>query len=182
MQHSEVAAVVIDGEITRICIVVAVAENGVIGKDGKLPWRLPSDLARFKELTLGKPVVMGRRTFQSLKRPLPGRTNIVMSRQPAPTDGSAIFVSSLTAALEVAVTAAAEWKTSDIMVIGGTEIFKLVLPITNRIYLTRVHATPAGDTWFPPLDPDQWHLVTRENHPAAVGDDHDWTFETLDRR
>ena len=126
-----------------ISIIVAVAENGVIGSDNRLPWRLPDDLKRFKALSLGKPVVMGRRTFESIGRPLPGRTNIVVSRQPGLAIEGAIVAPSLDAAL------AAAGAVPEVVVIGGADIFRQALPRTDTIHLTRVHARVAGDVLFP---------------------------------
>ena len=158
-----------------ISIIVAVAENGVIGSDNHLPWHLPDDLKRFKALSLGKPIVMGRRTFDSIGRPLPGRTNIVISRQSGLAIEGVRVVHSLDAAL------AAAGSVPEIVVIGGAEIFRQVLPRTNTIHLTRVHAQVAGDVVFPKLDPAQWREAAVEHHPADERHAHALSFVTLQR-
>ena len=158
-----------------ISIIVAVAENGVIGSDNRLPWHLPDDLKRFKALSLGKPIVMGRRTFDSIGRPLPGRTNIVISRHSGLAIEGVRVVHSLDAAL------AAAGSVPEIVVIGGAEIFRQVLPRTNTIHLTRVHAQVAGDVVFPELDPAQWRETAVEHHPADARHAHALSFVTLQR-
>jgi dihydrofolate reductase len=158
-----------------ISIIVAVAENGVIGSDNRLPWHLPDDLKRFKALSLGKPIVMGRRTFESIGRPLPGRTNIVVSRQPGLAIEGAIVVPSLDAALEA--TGAAP----EVVVIGGAEIFRLALPRTDTIHLTRVHASVAGNVHFPELDPANWREAAVEHHAADERHQYAFSFVTLQR-
>jgi dihydrofolate reductase len=158
-----------------ISIIVAVAENGVIGSDNRLPWRLPDDLKRFKALSLGKPIVMGRRTYDSIGRPLPGRTNIVISRQ----SGLAIEGVRVVHSLDEALAAAGQ--APEIVVIGGAEVFRQVLPRTNTIHLTRVHAQVAGDVFFPQLDPAQWREAAVEHHPADERNEHALSFVTLQR-
>lgn len=144
----------------RLSIVVATDEGGAIGRDGQLPWQLPDDLRRFKALTLGKPIVMGRKTWESIGRPLPGRHNIVVTRQPDYSASGCSVVSSLPEALEQAGDA------PEICVIGGAEIYRLALPMTTVIHLTRVHARVPADTWFPALDSAQWRELQRETHAA----------------
>ena len=134
-----------------ISIIVAVAENGVIGTGNRLPWHLPDDLRRFKALSLGKPIVMGRRTFDSIGKPLPGRTNIVVSRRP----GLAIEGTVVSASLDAALAAAGA--VPEVVVIGGADIFRQVLPRTDVVHLTRVHARIAGDVLFPELDPGTYY-------------------------
>jgi dihydrofolate reductase len=158
-----------------ISIIVAVAENGAIGSDNRLPWHLPDDLKRFKALSLGKPVVMGRRTFDSIGRLLPGRTNIVVSRQP----GLAIEGAVVTRSLDDALVAAGN--VPEIVVIGGAEIFRQVLARTDTIHLTRVHARVAGDVFFPELDPAQWQESTLEHHAADERHQYAFSFVTLQR-
>jgi dihydrofolate reductase len=165
----------------RISLIVAVALNGVIGRDGKLPWRIPSDLKRFRQLTMGKPVIMGRRTFQSLAKPLDGRHNIVVTRDPAFVAGGAVAVASFEAALRVARERAQARGVDEIMVIGGAEIYRTALPLANRIYLTRVHAAPDGDTFFPEPDGANWREVVHEALPCGPDDDYSATFSILDR-
>jgi len=158
-----------------IAILVAVAENGVIGSDNRLPWHLPDDLKRFKALSLGKPVVMGRRTFESIGKLLPGRTNIVVSRRPGLAIPGAVVASSLDAALAVA------GDVPEIVIIGGAEIFRQVLPRTDTIHLTRVHARVAGDVIFPELDPREWRESAVEHHAADERHQYAFTFLTLQR-
>jgi dihydrofolate reductase len=160
----------------RVTIVVAVAENGVIGAGNELPWRLPADLKRFKELTLGKPIIMGRRTYDSIGRPLPGRHNIVVSRQPGPSIEGCTVVDSLDAAFAAA--GAAE----EIAVIGGADIFRLAFPRVDTVHLTRVHADIAGDIVFPQLDAAEWTQKTVSHHPADERHAHSFSFIELNRR
>jgi dihydrofolate reductase len=158
-----------------ISIIVAAAENGAIGSDNRLPWHLPDDLKRFKALSLGKPIVMGRRTFDSIGRPLPGRTNIVVSRQAGLALEGALVVQSLDAALAAAASV------PEIVVIGGAEIFRQVLPRTDTIHLTRVHAPVAGDVFFPELDPEQWREAGVEHHAADERHQYAFSFVNLQR-
>lgn len=159
-----------------ISFVVAVAENGVIGRDGAIPWRVPSDLKIFRRLTMGKPVIMGRKTYDSIGKPLDGRDNIVVTRR---TDFSAAGIEragSIAEALNIAGERAAARGVDEIAVIGGAEIFAAMLPIAGRIYLTRIHARPAGDTFFPDLDPTVWREISRS--PIAT-DPRDTAAATL---
>jgi dihydrofolate reductase len=158
-----------------ISIIVALAENGVIGSDNRLPWHLPDDLKRFKALSLGKPIVMGRRTFESIGRPLPGRTNIVVSRQPGLVIEGTVVARSLDAALAAAGAA------PEVVIIGGAEIFRQALPRTDVIHLTRVHARVAGDVVFPELDPGKWRETAVEHHAADERHQYAFTFVTLQR-
>jgi dihydrofolate reductase len=158
-----------------IAIIVAVAENGVIGSDNRLPWHLPDDLKRFKALSLGKPVVMGRHTFDSIGKPLPGRMNIVVSRQHGLTIPGTVVAASLDAAL------AAAGDAREIAIIGGAEIFREALPRTDTIHLTRVHARIAGNIVFPELDPRQWRETVVEHHAADERHAYAFTFLTLQR-
>ena len=158
----------------RVTLVVAVADNGVIGRDGTLPWRLPDDLKRFKQTTLGKPVLMGRKTWDSIGRPLPGRRNIILSTRPGFTAAGADVFPTLDAALHAC---AGE---PEVMVIGGAEIYRVALPLATRIHLTRVHAAPEGDT-FLELPLDGWRELSREDHPADDRHAHPFSFVTLER-
>lgn len=158
-----------------ISLVVAAAENGIIGRDGELPWRLREDLRRFKAVTLGKPVVMGRKTHESIGRPLPGRRNIVVTRQPDYVADGCDVVSSVSAAL-----AAAEG-VPEVMVIGGAEIYRQFLPQADRIYLTRVLADVNGDTRFPELAAGDWREAEREIVAADASNEFDAMFVTLER-
>jgi dihydrofolate reductase len=159
-----------------VSIIVATDEQGGIGRDGELPWRLPEDLKRFKALTLGKPVVMGRKTWDSIGKPLPGRQNIVVTRQPGLLIPGATVVDSLQAAF------AAAGEAAEICVIGGAEIYRLALPYASLVHLTRVHATVKADTRFPPLDGALWEEVAREDRPADDRHPYAYSFVELRRR
>lgn len=161
----------------EISLVAAVADNGVIGAEGEMPWHLPADLAHFRQLTLGKPVVMGRLTWEAIGRPLPGRRNLVLSRNPAWHADGAIRVGSLDEALRVTRESGA----SELMVIGGAEVYRRALPRAVRIYLTRVHGEPWGDTLFPELEPDAWQEVSRRERLSDERNRWDLTFVTLER-
>ncbi len=166
----------------KLCLVVAVAENGVIGRDNALPWRLPADLKRFKAITMGKPLIMGRRTFESIGRPLPGRTNIVVTRDPEFRADGIVIAHDLAAALAAACEAAQKAGVEEVMVIGGAALYAGTLAEADRIYLTEVHASPEGDTFFAPLDTEVWQEVSREHHPAEAGESSDCSFVVLERR
>jgi len=164
-----------------IVLIAAVADNGVIGRDNAMPWRLFSDLKRFKALTIGKPVVMGRKTFLSIGKPLPGRTNIVVSRNAAFAAPGVVVAGGLDAALAAARGDALRRGADAIAVIGGTEIFARCLPLADRLEITHVHAQPEGDTHFPPIDPAQWREVARSEHPAGARDDTSFSCVTYRR-
>lgn len=162
----------------RVVFVVAVARNGVIGRRGRLPWRISSDLKRFKAITLGKPVIMGRKTWESLpKRPLPGRTNIVITRDPRYEAEGAVVAASVAEALARARATESE----EICVIGGSDIFRQLLSMADRLYLTEVDLSPEGDVFFPPLDAKAWRETSRETHARAEGDDAGFVLRVLDR-
>lgn len=165
-----------------IVFVVAVAENGVIGRDNAMPWHLKSDLQRFKKLTLNKPIVMGRKTFLSIGRPLPGRTNIVVTRDASFRAKGAVVVPSLEAAEEVAAGDALRRFATEIAVIGGAEIFAQWMPRATRLEITEVHASPEGDTVLAPIDGNEWEEVARARHPRAAGDSADFSYVTYRRR
>jgi dihydrofolate reductase len=158
----------------RLSLVVARADNGVIGRDGALPWRIPADLKHFKAVTLGKPVVMGRKTFDSIGRPLPGRHNIVLTRDPDWRANGVTVVADMDAALAAAGAA------DEVMIVGGAEIYAAAMPRATRIELTEVHAVPAGDTVMPPPG-DGWQEVARVRHDAD-GETPAYSFVTLERR
>ncbi|MDY6947057.1 MAG: type 3 dihydrofolate reductase [Pseudomonadota bacterium] len=158
-----------------LSIIVAVAANGVIGSGNQLPWRLPDDLKRFKALSLGKPVVMGRKTFDSIGRPLPGRLNIVISRQRGLQIPGCRVVTSIDEAIAAAQPA------PEIVIVGGADIYRQLLPQVHAIHLTRVHAEIAGDVMFPELSERQWREVAKEYHPADERHAHAFTFSTLER-
>lgn len=153
-----------------LALIAALADNGVIGAAGKLPWKLSSDLRRFKTLTLGKPVIMGRKTFQSIGRPLPGRVNIVITRQADFSPEGVLLVHDLDAALELAAQEAAKAGAGEIMVIGGGEIYRQAIGRAQRLYLTHVHAAPPGDSFFPPLDPVHWRKISAEHVSEGEAD------------
>jgi len=165
----------------RIALVVAVAENGVIGSAGGLPWRLSSDLKYFKEITMGKPIIMGRKTFQSIGRPLPGRRNIVVSRQRGFAHDGVTVTTDVEAALEVARSDAQANGVCEICIIGGGEIYRQTLDLADRIYLTQVHMNVEGDTHFPDLDGKRWMEVNRERRAAGESDSSDFSLIVLDR-
>ncbi len=159
-----------------ISIIVAASTNNVIGVQGELPWKISDDLKRFKALTLGKPVVMGRRTYESIGRPLPGRQNIVITRQAEFDAQGCDVVASPQEALRVTGDAA------EIFIIGGSEIYALFLPKANRLYLTRVHARIDGDAHFPDIDEQNWQLVDTEAHDASDANQFAFEFRTYERR
>jgi dihydrofolate reductase len=163
-----------------VSLVVAVAANGVIGRDNRMPWHLPEDLAYFKRLTLGHPVVMGRKTYESilvtLGKPLPGRTNIVVTRQPGFSAPGCTVAASVDAALAAARDA------DEVFVIGGAEIYRLALQRADRVYLTRIDAAFAGDIRFPALDPAEWREASREDHPPAGERAFGFAFLRYERR
>lgn len=160
--------------MSEIVLVAAVAENGVIGQDGAMPWHLPADLAHFKRVTWGHPILMGRRTFEAIGRALPGRRNIVISRSGFKAPGIETATS-----LEQAVALCGE--ATQIMVIGGAELYRAALPIARRIYLTRIHASLEGDTFFPDLDSTQWYEVARETRPTDAAHSYALSFIELER-
>ncbi len=162
---------------------VARGANGVIGRDGALPWRLKSDLAMFRQVTMGKPVIMGRKTWDSLpRRPLPGRTNIVLSRDGSFAPAGALVCEAFSEASQIAREQAAEDGAIEACVIGGAALFALALPRARRLYLTEVDAAPEGDVHFPAFDETAWTEVRREAHPAGPEDDHPFVFRVLERR
>ncbi len=165
-----------------LALVVAVGENGVIGRDGDLPWRLPSDLKRFRELTWGKPLIMGRRTFESIGKPLPGRVSVVLSSDPAflPPEG-VVKVASLDEARTEAEKAAASMGADAIMVIGGYRVFSETLPLAQTLHFTRVHLHPEGDVHFPPFNAGDWEETGRVGPVQGPRDDAPFTELTLTR-
>ena len=159
----------------RIALVVAMADNGVIGKGGGLPWHLPDDLKHFKAVTFGKPVLMGRRTFESIGKPLPGRRNLVMTRAAGVAVPGVEYVGSVEQARSLTVGAA------ELCVIGGAEVFALALPLATRIYLTRVHAQVTGDVYFPLRDFSGWRESESVSHAADARHAYAMSFVTLER-
>jgi dihydrofolate reductase len=165
-----------------IVLIAAVAENGVIGAGGAMPWRLKSDMARFKALTSGKPVVMGRKTFASIGRPLPGRTNIVVTRDLGFLAGGVVVTHSLDDALAIATGDALRRFATEIAIIGGAEIYAQWMDRADRLEITEVHARPEGDTRFAAIDLTSWEEVARVRKPAGPGDSADFSYVTYRRR
>ena len=166
----------------EIVLVVAVADNGVIGSDNAIPWRLKSDQRRFKAITLNKPVVMGRKTFESLRRPLPGRTNIVVTRDPNYRAAGAVVTTSFENARAVAHGDALRRFATEIAVIGGAEVYAQWMAVASRLEITEVHARPEGDTHFAPVDAAVWEEVARVRNPAGPDDSADFSYVTFRRR
>lgn len=163
-----------------LSLIAALGENRVIGVDNSMPWHLPGDFKYFKATTLGKPIIMGRKTWDSLGRPLPGRLNLVVSRQPGLTlDGAEVFAS-LAEAVTRAEAWAAEQGVAEVMLIGGAQLYQLGLAQADRLYLTRVELSPEGDAWFPEIDPAEWTLRSSQANPA-VDDKPAYYFEVWER-
>jgi dihydrofolate reductase len=161
-----------------LSIIAAVSENKVIGREGDLPWRLPADLAHFRKLTMGHTIVMGRRTYESIGKQLPGRRMIVVTRQPDYHIEGAEVVSDLDEALIVAQLAGDD----EVFIVGGEDVFKQTFPMAGHVYLTRVHADVEGDTYFPDFDEDEWEKVSCEDHDADGKNEHRYSFEVYRRR
>jgi dihydrofolate reductase len=165
--------------VTVLTLVAAVAENGVIGRGDELPWHISGDLKRFRAITWGKPILMGRRTFQSIGRPLPGRTSIVITRDAAfDAPEGVLVVPSLEAALDTGAREAARLGVDEMAAIGGAQIYALAFPHARRLRLTRVHAEPAGDVFFPGFDRDAWQEVSREG--PLQGEKDEYPFSLVD--
>jgi dihydrofolate reductase len=166
-------------KVPVIALIVAVAENGVIGREGKLPWRIPEDMKWFKARTEGRPLIMGRKTWESLpKQPLPGRTNIVITRDRNYMAEGAVVVGSLAAAIDVATGEEPE----EIMVMGGGQIYREALPLAARIYLTRVHGAMAGDAHFPEFELDVWRETVVSVYPSSAERAIGYSFVILDKK
>ena len=166
----------------KLVLVAAIGDNFVIGRDGQLPWRLKSDLQHFRKVTLNRPVIMGRKTHESIGKLLPGRTNIVLSRDLTLVAQGAVLATSLDAALVFARNDAIKRGTDEIMVIGGSDIFSATMPVAERLEITHVHTSPDGDAVFPPIDLEVWQEKSREDHYAGPDDDADFTLATYIRR
>jgi dihydrofolate reductase len=166
----------------RLCLIAAVAENGVVGKNNALPWHLPEDLKYFKRMTLGKPIVMGRKTFESIGRPLPGRTNIVVSRNQSYAPEGVQVVDSLKSSLTMAAEIAESGCQKDLMVIGGAAIYAAALPLAQCLYITEVHGEVEGDAFFPEVDWSLWHEVSRTRNAASASGGYDFSFVVFERR
>jgi dihydrofolate reductase len=165
-----------------LILVVALADNGVIGRDNRLLWRLRTDLRRFRELTWGKPMIMGRKTFESIGKPLPGRETIVLTRNPAFRQGGVHVARSWDEAVERGQAIAERMGADAVAIAGGAEIYAIALPHVQKMYLTQVHASPAGDAIFPSFDRSAFREVRRRDHPQGPDDEHPFTFIDLERR
>jgi dihydrofolate reductase len=166
----------------EVVLIVAVADNGVIGANGAIPWRLKSDMQRLKAMTTGRPVVMGRKTFMSLRRPLPGRTNIVLTRDRHFRAGGAVVTNSFSDARAVALGDALRRSVSEIAVIGGAEIYAQWCDVADRLEVTEVHARPEGDTYFAAIDPAKWQELARVQNPAGPDDSAPFSYVTYRRQ
>jgi len=164
-----------------IVLLAAVADNGVIGRANALPWRLSSDLKRFKALSFGKPVMMGRKTYLSIGKPLPGRTNIVVSRNPDFACPGVLVAPDVAAALIVARGDALRRGADEIVVVGGTDIFTQTMPLADRLEITHVHARPEGDTWFPAIDSKLWRQTVHSEQSAGPKDEAAFSYATYVR-
>lgn len=165
----------------KVVLVAAVAENGVIGRGGTLPWRLKSDMQHFRRLTIGRPVVMGRKTYESIGKPLKDRTNIVITRDSGFAADGVVVANSLETAMDMAREDARQRDADSIAIIGGAGIFSDCLALADRLEITLVHAAPAGDTFFPSIDHTMWREIARVRQDAAPGDDADVSFITYER-
>ena len=165
----------------KLAQIVAVARNGVIGRNNQLPWYLPEDLKYFKRTTMGKPIIMGRKTFDSIGKPLPGRTNIVITRNPDFAATGCKVVATLDAAVDMAESICLLEGQEEAVIIGGSEIYRLSLPEIQRLYLTEVHADVEGDTHFPELDKAQWQEVSRADYSAEGPNPYDYSMVVLER-
>lgn len=164
----------------RLSLIVAASQNNVIGRDNQLPWHLPEDLSYFKSVTMGKPLLMGRKTFESIGSPLPGRTNIVITRDPTWSHEGVEVASNLDSALALAKSASSESDYDEVMVIGGEQIYRLCLPFAQRLYLTHIDAHVDGDAFFPDFDKNDWQQVS-EKIPKKV-QKYNYRFLVLERK
>jgi dihydrofolate reductase len=166
---------------TPLVIVAAVARNGVIGRNNDMPWRISSDLKRFKALTIGKPLIIGRRNHEAIGKPLPGRETIVLTRDRAFRAGGVHVAHTLADALGLAEAIAEEMGAQEIISAGGGEIYALTLPLATRMHLTEIDAAPVGDVHFPPWNSEHWRETARETHLAGGRDDHAFVYRDLVR-
>lgn len=164
-----------------LSVIVAMAHNRVIGLNNQMPWHLPADLAWFKKNTLNKPVIMGRKTFESIGRPLPNRHNIVISRQIEPTDNKISNVSWVKS-IDEAISLAQEQQPDEVFIIGGGNIYQQVLPLIDWLYLTHIDAELQGDTYFPDYLPEQWQVIYQEDHQADEKNSYPYQFKILQRK
>lgn len=166
----------------KLSMIVAAAQNRVIGRDNALPWYLPNDLKYFKQTTLGKPIIMGRKTYESIGRPLPGRTNIVITRQADYQPEGVKVVHSVEEARDLAASVCLIDGQSEAMIMGGAEIYTLALPHADRLYLTEVHADVEGDAYFPEYDKSDWQEVSREDFSAEGSNPYNYSFVVYDKK
>ena len=166
----------------KLSVIVAVAENGIVGRDNALPWHLPADLKYFKKMTVGKPIVMGRKTFESIGRPLPGRTNIVISRNPDFVAQGVFVCASVQDALAVAADVSSRDGGNELMVIGGAAIYSATIPLAECLYITEVHAEVKGDAQLPAIEWGQWQEQSRQRHSASEAGGFDFSFVVYRRR
>lgn len=159
-----------------VSIIAAMDRDRLIGDRNRLPWHLPADLAHFKQVTMGKPIIMGRKTYESIGKPLPGRTNIVLTRSAEFHAEGVVTASTLQQALDYAATE------DEVMIIGGSTIYELALPRADRLYLTYVENSFEGDAWFPDFDPEQWHIIASEEHRADQKNSSAYRFVTYERK
>ncbi|OCG34677.1 type 3 dihydrofolate reductase [Gilliamella apicola] len=164
-----------------LSIIVAMADNRVIGLNNQMPWHLPADLAWFKKNTLNKPVIMGRKTFESIGRPLPSRHNIIISKQ-APSESNSTQNVSWVQSIDAAIVLAQEQNVDEAFIIGGGNIYKQTLPLANRLYLTHIDAELQGDTHFPDYLPEQWQVIYQEGHQPDDKNGYSYQFEILERK
>ena len=165
-----------------LAMIAAVGENGIIGSDGAIPWRLPTDFAHFKRTTMGKPLIMGRKTFESIGKPLPGRTNIVVTRRSGYHPEGVLVAHSLAEALDRAQAIAVADGVDEIMIGGGGEIYREAMPLAERLYVTHVVASPSGDARFPLIDPKQWEVEAGPELLRTARDSADFTVKVYRRR
>lgn len=164
-----------------LSVIVAMAHNRVIGLNNQMPWHLPADLAWFKKNTLNKPVIMGRKTFESIGRPLPNRHNIVISRQIEPSDNKISNVNRVKS-IDEAISLAQAQQPDEVFIIGGGNIYQQVLPLIDRLYLTHIDAELQGDTYFPDYLPEQWQVIYQQDHQADEKNSYPYQFEILQRK
>lgn len=166
----------------KVSLIAAVAENGVIGKDNWMPWHIKSEFQYFKNTTMGRPIVMGRKSFEALGKPLPGRQNIVVTRDKNYKAAGVIVTHSVEEGIDIARGIAEKDGVDELFIGGGSEIYRLSLPDADRLYLTEIHLKPDGDTYFPPFDRGDWKEVKREFHPKKDGETADYTITVLERK
>ncbi|MEY4642178.1 MAG: hypothetical protein RLZZ227_2172 [Pseudomonadota bacterium] len=166
----------------KISLIVAMSQNRVIGRQNQMPWHLPNELKYFKRMTLGKPMIMGRNTFASLGKPLPGRPNIIVTRNHDYDADGVSVVNSVEDALDLAEQLTEHDANAEAMVIGGAQIFDVTLPLADRLYLTEIHAVIDGDVFFPQFPDNQWRLVSREDHAADAANPYAYSVMVLERR